>query len=45
MFKISKSKGHEICELKFLDLKKLEDNCNKLKKNLAKKFEKEKLEI
>ena len=25
-------KGHEICELKFLDLKKLEDNCNKLKK-------------
>ena len=30
--KSQNQKGHEICELKFLDLKKLEDNCNKLKK-------------
>ena len=30
-------KGHEICELKFLDLKKLKDKCIKFKKNLAKK--------
>ncbi len=41
--KSQKHKGHEISEIKFLDLKNLKQKCMKFKKNLAKNLENFKL--
>ena len=43
--KSQKHKGHEINELKLLDLKNLKEKCMKIKKNLPKNLEKYKLEL
>ena len=43
--KSQKHKGHEINELKLLDLKDFKENCIKFKKNIGKKFEDLKLDI